>query len=87
MKDKYLGKDGITEKYDFRGKIINYFKTIGTVGGGVYVILSLGPNNLGEILVGGGVGTSSYFLGNYLNKVNEKKKQKALKNLEEVIKK
>jgi len=81
MRDKYLGRDGIEEKYNFRGDIINYFKNIGTIGGGVFVLLSLGKD-VGEVLTGGGVTTFSYFVGDSLHKLNNKIKEKALKNLE-----
>ncbi|MFH1503510.1 MAG: hypothetical protein ABIE36_02545 [Candidatus Diapherotrites archaeon] len=47
-----MGKEGIIEKYDFRNNIINSLKYVGTIGGGVYVLLSAGPNGIGEMLVG-----------------------------------
>jgi len=82
MRDKDLGRDGIIERYDFRGKIINGYKIIGTLGGGVFMILSLGPNNVGEILVYGGAGIFSYLSATGISKLNDKLKEKALKNLE-----
>jgi|WetSurMetagenome_2_1015567.scaffolds.fasta_scaffold1696006_2 hypothetical protein len=81
MRDKYLTKDEIIDKYNSRGGVIDYFKTTGTVGGGLFVLLSLGQNVEG-VFVGGGVGTLSYFFWDYVDKLNEKGKQKALKNLE-----
>jgi hypothetical protein len=83
MKDKCLSKEGITEKYDCRGNIIDYLKITGTVGGGVYALLNIGKvNSLREVLIGGGFGIFSYFLGNYIYKRNENKKKESINNIE-----
>lgn len=92
MRDKYLGKDGIMEKYNFRGRYITWAQNIGMASGYIYSICNIFPGfSSGQNLNGEGVekvlggflvGTLSYFLGNYMHKVNEKKKEKALKNLE-----
>jgi Na+/proline symporter len=92
MKDKNLGKDGITEKYDFRGKYIEGGQILGMVVGYVYSLYNMVPSFLseqnlngrdaGKVIWGFLFGTASYFLGSYIHKRSEKKKEKALKNLE-----
>lgn len=83
MKDKYLCQDGINEKYGSRSFLINSFKYAGTFGGGAFALLSVSKaGSVEEVLISGGVGIGSYFLGDYLNKVNDNKKEKALKNVE-----
>jgi hypothetical protein len=82
MRDKYLGKDGITEKYDFMGNIINCGKKGGIILGGLYSITRIVSEDVKGIFFGAGFAAISYFGGNYISKMNEKKKEKALKNLE-----
>jgi hypothetical protein len=85
MKDKYLGKDGITEKYDLKCNLIKCFRNIGILGGGAYAIYGVHNNNLKEMVLGGVFGLGSYVLLNYTNMRNEKKKEKALKNIETAL--
>jgi hypothetical protein len=83
MKDKYLCKDGITEKYENRFFLINSLKYAGTLGGGTFALINIGRNNSAEeVLISGGVSVLSYLFGNYLYKKSEIKKEKALKNVE-----
>jgi len=79
---KYLTKEGIEEKYNFRKSLINPLKITGIIGGGVIALLGIGVENLGEVLIGGGVGGFSYVFGSSLNRINEKRKEKDIKNLE-----
>lgn len=85
MRDKYLGKDGIEEKYNSRKDLIETFQFIGILGGSAMAITSVGSDVLGGAIAGGGIGTTSYFIGNYINKLNEKMKEKALKNIEQKV--
>lgn len=82
MRDKNLGKDGITEKYNFRCDTIKCIRNIGAIGGGIYSIWGIGHQNLGEIFFGVGLGASSYLIGNYFYIRDKIRKEKALKNLE-----
>jgi hypothetical protein len=82
MGDEYfIKRDKILERYNFIEKRINYFKNAGTIGGSAFAIISLGQP-AGEVLMYGGIGTFSYFFGDSLNKLNNKLKENALKNLE-----
>lgn len=81
MKDKNLEREKIEGIYNFIGKGINYIKTVGTIGGTTFALISLGQPT-GEVLVYGGVGTFSYLFGESLNKINGKIREKAIKNLE-----
>lgn len=86
MKDKYLGREGIEEKYDSRKKVINYFRDIATIGGGTFCLLStIEPNNIKEVLMYGGIGVLSYLSGTGISRLNSKFKEKAIKNLENNI--
>lgn len=85
MNDKYLSKDGIIEKYDSRKGIINCFKNIGIVVGCVSVVLGVGSKSVGDLATGGVLAISSYTLGNYISKRNEKKKEKELNNIEKRV--
>ena len=81
MIDKNLERERIEGIYNFIGKGINYIKTAGTIGGTTFALISLGQP-AGEVLVYGGAGTFSYLFGESLNKINEKIREKALKDLE-----
>jgi hypothetical protein len=93
MKDKYLNKEGITEKYDFKSKNINIIQNIGIIGGFGYALAHIGydvlrnmelsMNSVKDLGFGVGVAIASWISGDYLSKRNEKKKEKALRNLEE----
>jgi hypothetical protein len=93
MKNKYSRKDRITEKYNFREKYINIIQNISMGTGYIYSLCNMVPsfvkdhhisdNEAIKVMSGFLAGTLSYFLGNYLQKVNENNKNKALKNLEE----
>jgi hypothetical protein len=85
MRDKNLGRDGIEEKYDFRGKVINLIKTVGTGYGFVYTVIGIGSEDILTLGVAAGIGTFSFLSGNYIYNLNEKLKEKALKNLEKRI--
>ena len=92
MKDKYLCKDGITEKYNFREQIIDYGQRCIMLGGFGLSALSimydfwagdkLDMSDFKQVVGGFGVGVVSLVLGNYLHRKNEEKKEKALKSVE-----
>jgi hypothetical protein len=92
MKDKYLGKDGITEKYDFRCKYIRGSQILGVGLGGIYSLFPIAHNfmssendsikDIRNMGVGVLIGVCSYLIGDYIHKRNESKREKALKNLE-----
>lgn len=82
MKDKYLSKDAIAEKYDFRCDVIKFAEKLGLIGGGLYSISGVAFEDIRMIGIGAGIGVVSVLSGNYLNNMNEKKKEKALRNLE-----
>lgn len=82
MGDEYfIKRNKIEEVHNFIENKINYLKNVGTIGGGTFALISIGQS-AGEVLMYGGIGTFSYFLGDSLNKLNNKLKEKALKNLE-----
>jgi hypothetical protein len=83
MRDKYLGREGIIEKYDSRNFIINSVKYGGAVGGLGFVVMGLGSDDIRMMVLEGGAGSFLYFVGDRLYKLNEKMKEKALKNLEQ----
>jgi hypothetical protein len=93
MKDKYLNKEGITEKYDFKSKKINCVEWIGILGGLGYAVAHMGYDfstkmnldikGVKDLGIGVGVALVSWIGGDYISKRNEKKKEKALRNLEE----
>ena len=84
MKDKYLCKDGITEKYDIRGQCIEGVQLLGMgLGYGSSLIhmafdLTGGKNldftDFKEAIGGFVIGTGSFVLGRYLHKRNDEKK-------------
>lgn len=92
MKDKYLGEDGIKEKYNFREQCINGAQKIGMFGGlgfsaakvcyDFWTGNKLNMTDFKYVIGGFGIGVISYLLGDYLDKRNGKKKEKALKNVE-----
>jgi hypothetical protein len=85
MKDNNLSREEITERYNNRVSIINYFKYTGTIGGGTYSLVSLGSRDFREILAALFIAGLSYSAGNYLYKKTDNKKQKALKNIEKTV--
>ena len=94
MKDKFLSKDGIADKYNFRGQCIEGIQNLGMGVGYIYSLCNMVPSFLseqnlndeyaGKVIGGFLAGTVSYFLGNYLHKINDNKKTKALGNIEEI---
>ena len=82
MNNKYLSKEGITEKYDDRNSIIKCIMDVGIIGGGLLSVIGACSEDIRELGIGAGIGTVSYFLGNYIYKRNENKRQKALKDIE-----
>ena len=82
MRDKYLGKDGLTEKYNFIGSLISCGKNLGMLGGGVCIVGGARYENITSLGIGAGVIALSYFGGNYISKKNKEKKEKALNNIE-----
>jgi len=82
MRDKYLGKEGITEKYNFRGNLVNCAKNGGMILGGLYSLTRIVGEDIRGIFLGIGLAGVSYVGGSYIFKRNEGKKEKALKNLE-----
>ncbi len=92
MKDKYLGRDGITKRHNFRGQCIEGAQILGMAVGFGYSLVHMAPDffveqnlNVGDFkkVIGGfAIGISSYMTGNYLHKRNERKREKALKNIE-----
>lgn len=85
MKDKYLNEEGIRKKYDFRERMLGGARTIGAFFGFGYALLGIGSQSAEEVATGAGLGTISLLAGNYLKRRNTKKKQKALKNLENKV--
>ena len=93
MKNKYLNKDGINEKYDHKGNIISISETLGIVAGLGYSVASVGydamtnidlsMNCVKDVSMGVGVALISWFGGEYLSKRNKKNNEKALRNLED----
>jgi hypothetical protein len=83
MKYKYLTKEGIEEEYNSRKSLTNALKITGVIGGGVIALLGVGSDNLGEMLTGGGVTTFSYIFGSSFDRINEKRKDKYIKNIED----
>jgi len=92
MKDGDLSMEEITKKYNFRENIIERTQNLGIIAGYgcslisvVFDVLTENSSNMKDFSgVCGGyiVGTGSYFLGNYMHKRNEEKKDKDIKNIE-----
>jgi hypothetical protein len=95
MKDKYLGKEGIEEKYDSRLRNIKIGQIAGIALGSFYSLfhiahnfMSTGIENIKDIRdmsAGVIIGISSYLIGDYLKKRDENKREKALNNLEKEL--
>ena len=82
MKDKYLERDGIIEKYESRNFYANFIKYSGVVGGLSFIVIGIGSEDIKLMVMEGGAGSILYLLGDRLYRINEKRKEKALKNLE-----
>jgi hypothetical protein len=92
MNDKYLGKEGIEEKYNFRGDCICGMQTLGMAIGYGYTLFNIFKdvitqndmhnNDLIKVMGGFAIGTASYFIGYKLHKRNENKKDKIIRDIE-----
>lgn len=81
MGKRYFSRDAIIEKYDTRESLINCTKNLFAIVGGVYAVMNTGQD-IEKMLLGTGVCLVSYFGGDYIKKMNNKMKEKLLKNLE-----